>query len=128
MRVFISGVTNTLKQFRACLTPVETSYCIFYFSDDPNNEITDELVDYIQQRMEAVSNIFCLFEDSYFERQYTLYEFDLIQKLFLTKTSGAGLFSWLKEERNVNRVRDVPVSGGATWEDAVNMFREKFFR
>jgi hypothetical protein len=128
MRVFVSGVTDTLKQFRAYLTPVEASYCVFYFSDDPNNEITDELVDYIQRRMEAVSNIFCLFEDGYFERQYTLYEFDLIRKSFLAKTSGTALISWLKEERNISRVRDVPVSGGATWEDAVKMFREKFFR
>jgi hypothetical protein len=128
MRVFISGVTSTLTQFRGYLTPVELTYCIFYFTDDPNNEITDELVDYIQQRMEAVSNIFCLFEDSYFQRQYTLYEFDIIQKSFLAKTSGAGLISWLKDERNVNRVKGVPVSGGTTWEDAVKMFREKFFR
>lgn len=85
MRVFISGSTSTLKLFDACLTSVEKQYCILFFDDDPFNELTDSLQEYIVSRMTTAINIFCLFEDSYFARPYTLFEFDLVQQSFLEK-------------------------------------------
>jgi hypothetical protein len=128
MRVFISGTTRTLYQFRSYLTAAEKNYCVFYFADDPNNEISDELLGYIYERMAIVGNIFCLFEDAYFDRQYTLYEFDLIQQYFLSKSSGAALDRWLDKQCNASRVETISVTGASTWKQAAQQFRQKFFR
>ena len=114
MRVFISGTSDTLRVFYSYLTPTERSYCIFYFSDDQHNHLSDELLEYIYQRMSTAANIFCLFEDGYFDKQYTLYELDLIAEFFLTKSSGAALADWNENEFNILQVKDIPVTGGSS--------------